>query len=131
MVFHELQASVPVTVPPRPCTSTGVPSGTAAEVQPSVSVSSPVPPQCAAWPRKVRSPAVNTNPAVHRPAPVVSVTVPGPIDPGPATTAGRDASGPASARAVVAGGAVTTGGAGAAAAGGAVTGTATAAPPAR
>ncbi len=41
-----------------PTIFTGVPSGSDSEVQPSVSVASPVLEQCAAWPRSVLPPAV-------------------------------------------------------------------------
>ncbi len=51
-------------------TSTGVPSGSDCARQPSVSVASPVPEQCAAWPRKVRVPSVKTKLAVHWAPPV-------------------------------------------------------------
>src|SRR4029079_12810443 len=56
---------------------TSVPSGRVAELQPSVSVASPVPAQCAACPRNTRSSAVNTKLAVQVPPPAVTVTTPG------------------------------------------------------
>src|SRR4051794_41263931 len=56
--------------------STGVPTGSDCDVQPSVSVDPPVPEQCAAWPRYTVVPLVNTKLAVHW-APSVSVCTPG------------------------------------------------------
>src|SRR3954453_1582152 len=56
--------------------STGVPTGSDCDVQPSVSVDPPVPGQCAAWPRYTVVPLVNTKLAVHW-APSVSVCTPG------------------------------------------------------
>ena len=41
-----------------PVTSTGVPSGSEAESQPSVSVAAPVPEQCAACPMNVSMPSL-------------------------------------------------------------------------
>src|SRR4051812_15025611 len=56
---------------------TSLPTGPVEELQPSVSVTSPVPAQWAACPRNTRSPAVNTKLAVQLPPPAVSVTTPG------------------------------------------------------
>ena len=72
---------------------TSVPTGPVEELQPSVSVTSPVPAQCAACPRNTRSPAVNTKLAVQLPPPAVSVThagvQPGPTGRGPSGDDGR------------------------------------------
>src|SRR4029078_4846173 len=59
-----------------PSTVTGVPTGSEAEVHPSVSVLPPVPEQGAAWPMKTSVPSVKTKLAVHC-APSVSVCTPG------------------------------------------------------
>src|SRR4051794_13670775 len=55
--------------------STWVPSGSDCAEQPLVSVLPPVPEQCAAWPRYVFVPSLNTKLAVHC-APCVNVWMP-------------------------------------------------------
>ena len=62
---------MPVVTPP---TSTLVPSGSDADEQPSVSVSAPVPEQCAAWPMYTVLPLRNTKFAVHCAPSVISWT---------------------------------------------------------
>ncbi len=57
-------------------TSTGVPIGSDALVQPLVSVAAPVPEQWAAWPRYTFEPSWNTKLDVHW-APSVNVITPG------------------------------------------------------
>src|SRR3954454_17255480 len=56
--------------------STWVPSGSDCAEQPLVSVLPPVPEPCAAWPRYVFVPSLNTKLAVHC-APCVNVWLPG------------------------------------------------------